>query len=173
MPGCIALGWEEEKKVPKSTLASLALLAVYIGTTLSGNSAPDDIKLFERGGLFMGAFVYYLGLLVMSSKWYSWKKCYEPEKKKVVRQCSPQYLIMQAITICSGLAAFYLGSSYQISSLLAIGGTFFTIYLLEKYYEIPWKGVGWAWSLLGVAFALYFFVGFTGQHANYFVWGIH
>jgi hypothetical protein len=32
--------------------------------------------------------------------------------------------------------------------------------------------VGWAWSLVGVAVALYFFVGFAQQHPQYFVWGI-
>lgn len=172
-PGCIALGWDESKKVPKSTFASLILLIAYVGTILSGTALPEIIKLFETGCLFMGAFVYYLGLLVMSSKWYCRKSQYDPEQKKVVTTKRSPYLLMQAITIASGVAAFYLGSSFHIGTLLGIGGTFFVIYLLEKYYEIPWKGVGWAWSLLGVAVALYFFVGVAGQYPQYFVWGIH
>ncbi len=172
-PGCIALGWDESKKVPKSTLASLVLLIAYVGTVISGNALPEIIKLFETGCLFMGAFVYYLGLLIMSSKWYCRKERYDPEQKKVVRTKRSPYMLMQAITVASGVAAFYLGSSFHIGTLLGIGGTFFVIYFLEKYYEIPWKGVGWAWSLLGVATALYFFVGFAGQYPQYFVWGIH
>ena len=33
-----------------------------------------------------------------------------------------------------------------VGALLGIGGTFFTLYLLEKYFELPWRGVGWAWA---------------------------
>jgi hypothetical protein len=162
VPGCILLGWTSEEQVPKSTLSSLILLVAYVACMVSGQSLPPELMIFERGCIFMGAFVYYLGLLVMSSKLYT-SSAKSPQR----------YMLMQAITILSGIAAFYLGNSFHIPALLGIGGTFFTIYLLEKYYEIPWKGVGWAWSLLGVAAGLYFFVGFAGQHPQYFIWGIH
>jgi hypothetical protein len=166
LPGCIAFGWNKEEQVPKSTLAALLILTPYVATKILSHSAPEFIKLFDTGCVFMGAFVYYLGLLVLSSKWYCCLNVRNHEETGFSR-----YLLMQAMTIASGLAALYLGSTFQIGSLLGIGGTFFTIYLLEKYYEIPWKGVGWAWSLLGVAIALYFFVGFSGQYPQYFVWG--
>ena len=172
LPGCIAIGWEKEKQVPKSTLASLLILTPYVATNILYLSLPEFIRLFDTGCVFMGAFVYYLGLLVISSKWYCRPNPYNPESKKTERKGFSRYFTMQAITIASGLAALYLGSTFKIGSLLGIGGTFFTIYLLEKYYEIPWKGVGWAWSLLGVAIALYFFVGFAGQHPQFFIWGV-
>jgi hypothetical protein len=171
-PGCIAIGWEKEKQVPKSTLASLLILTPYVATNILSSSLPECIRLFDTGCVFMGAFVYYLGLLVISSKWYCCTKAYNPKGKETERKGFSRYFMMQAITIASGLAALYLGSTFKIGSLLGIGGTFFTIYLLEKYYEIPWKGVGWAWSLLGVAIALYFFVGFAGQHPQFFIWGV-
>ncbi len=101
----------------------------------------------------------------MSSKRYGWN-----EKDETTR--FRRYLQMQVVTVISGVAALYLGATSGIGTLLGIGGTFFAIYLLEKYYEIPWSGVGWAWSLVGVAVALYFFVGFAEQHPQYFVWGI-
>jgi hypothetical protein len=69
----------------------------------------------------------------------------------------------------SGIAAFYLGGTFGIGTLLGIGGTFFTLYLLEKYFEIQWRGVGWAWAAIGVAIGLYFFVGFAEQHSRFFV----
>lgn len=171
-PGWIVLGWEKEKQVPKSTLSSLVLLLAYVCTVVSGIHVTENIKLFENGCLFMGAFVYYMGLLVMSSQFYSISEKIDPQTKKVTKRWLTRYLILQAVTIISGLAALYLGSTFHIGALLGIGGTFFVIYLLAKYYELPWKGVGWAWSFLGVALALYFFVGFAGQHAEYFVWGI-
>jgi len=172
LPGCIAIGWEKEKQVPRSTLASLLILTPYVAANILSRSLPEFIRLFDTGCVFMGAFVYYLGLLVLSSKWYCCPKAHNPESKKTERKGFSRYFLMQAITIASGLAALYLGSTFNIGSLLGIGGTFFTIYLLEKYYEIPWNGVGWAWSLLGVAIALYFFVGFAGQHPQFFIWGV-
>jgi hypothetical protein len=166
LPGCIILGWQKNEQVVRSTMASLLILAVYLAVRILPNSVPEFIRLFETGCLFMGAFVYYLGLLVMSNKWYACPKVADGERNV------SRYLLMQVVTIASGFAAFYIGSTFNIGSLLGIGGTFFTIYLLEKYYEIPWKGVGWAWSLLGVALALYFFVGFASQNPQYFIWGI-
>jgi hypothetical protein len=171
-PGCIALGWEKDKQVPKSTLSSLMLLVAYVSIALGGIAVTESMRLFESGCLFMGAFVYYLGLLVMSSQWYSIKEKIDPQTRKVRQEWLIRYFVMQTVTIISGLTALYLGATFHIGALLGIGGTFFVIYLLGKYYEIPWKGVGWAWSCLGVALALYFFVGFAGQHAEYFIWGI-
>lgn len=155
-PGCIMLGWNSDGVIPRTTSASFLILAFYVTAHLTGLSLDPAVKLFETGGLFMGAFVYYLGLLVMSSKFY-------PESED-------RYVFMQLLTIVSGLAAFFIGSTFGVNILLGVGGTFFTIYLLEKYYEIPWSGVGWFWSLLGAALAIYFIVGFAAQHPSYFLW---
>lgn len=162
MPGCIAMGWKEERQVPKSVFSSLIILGAYIALKLSG-MLTGDLALFETGAIFMGAFVYFLGLLVMSNKWYL---------RRGKRGESDRYVVMQMITITSGIAAWYIGSAFGIGALLGVGGTFFTIYLLEKYYELPWKGVGWAWSLLGAAVILYFIVGVASNHPEYFIWGI-
>ena len=169
LPGMILMGWEQENQAPKSTLASLLVLLIGLSTVFTGSATHADIVLFQPGCLFMGAFVYYLGLLVMSSRWYSWQPRLNLEQTRALFK---RYRIMQAITIISGFAAWYLGSTFHIGVLLGVGGTFFTIYLIEKYYEIPWKGVGWIWSSLGISVALYFFVGFAAQHPQYFIWGI-
>jgi hypothetical protein len=174
LPHVVVIGWLENKQVPRSTIASFILLLMYLAMRLSGHELPEAARLFETGGLFMGAFVFYLGLLVMSNKWYHMQTRLNAETKKTTRELDlSAYLILQAITVLFGLIALYVGSTFQIGSLLGIGGTFFTLYLLEKYFEIPWKGVGWSWSLLGIAVFLYFFVGFAGQHPQYFIWGIH
>jgi hypothetical protein len=164
MPGCIALGWETDRQVPRSVFSSLLILGTYVAMKLT-DVMTDDLRLFETGAIFMGAFVYYLGLLVMSNKWYCWSG------KKDSGQAA-RYVALQVLTIVSGVAALYLGSVFHLGALLGIGGTFFAIYALEKYYEIPWKGVGWAWSLLGVASFLYFIVAFANTHSEFFVWGI-
>jgi hypothetical protein len=76
---------------------------------------------------------------------------------------------MQAIVIGSGVAALYIGTVFGLTMLAGVGGTFFYIYVLEKYYEIPWKGVGWAWSTLFLAGILYGFVIFAQRHPQYFI----
>ena len=55
-PGCILLGWETEKG-PRSTISALIILAAYVVIMLNGNAVPADVKLFEPGCLFMGAFI--------------------------------------------------------------------------------------------------------------------
>lgn len=161
MPGCIALGWTSNEQVPKSVVSSAMILIAYV-TMKVNNAVTGDLMLFESGAIFMGAFVYYLGLLIMSSKYYSWRD----------RDGGGHYVWMQIVTIASGVAALYVGSVFGVGALLGVGGTFFTIYLLEKYYELPWDGVGWAWSLVGVATFIYFMVGFANTHSQYFIWGI-
>jgi hypothetical protein len=73
----------------------------------------------------VGTFVYFLGLLIWSSKWYSREKS--------------EYATLQPITIASGMIALYLGAVGQISQLQGIGGTFFFLYVIEKYFELPWS----------------------------------
>lgn len=164
MPGCIALGWTNEKQIPKSVFSSLLILGGYVALKLN-NGLTGDLALFESGAIFMGAFVYFLGLLIMSSKWYVWAGHDDGRNHS-------RYVMLQVITIASGVAAWYFGSAYHIGALLGVGGTFFAIYLLEKYYEMPWKGIGWAWSFLGLAVFLYFLTGVASNHPEYFVWGI-
>ncbi len=164
MPGCVFLGWENDQQVPKSVFSSFIILAAYVFMKLT-HGLNGALALFEPGAIFMGAFVYYLGLLLMSSKWYVWAT----ERN---RSSGSNYILLQFLTIVSGIAALYFGSAFNLGALLGVGGTFFALYLLEKYYEIPWKGVGWFWSLLGVAGILYALVGFANNNPQYFIWGI-
>lgn len=164
-PGCVAMGWKNDAQVPRSVLASLIILAGYVAKKLLGG-LETQAWLFEPGAIFMGAFVYYLGLLVMSNKWYCSSGSSHDSRNRA------RWIGMQVVTITSGILALYFGSVYHMGALLGVGGTFFALYLLEKYYEIPWKGVGWLWSLLGAAVLLYFIVGFANNHSEYFVWGI-
>lgn len=155
IPGCVAMGWLEDDAVPRSTSASLLILFFYFISVL--NPQPY-FTVFQIGFLFMGAFVYYLGLLILSNSYYGRKKY------------GKSYWISQVLTIISGIAAFYIGTVFGVGILLGIGGTFFSIYFLEKYFEIPWKGVGWYWAALGLAAIIYFFVGFAKNNPQYFLW---
>jgi len=164
--GWIAIGFENNSSTFRGTAAAFCLLAIHVVCTLAG-VANDYYELFKPGLNFMGSFVYFLGLLIMGSKWFwEWHSYKDGEKDS---SWKVKYLLMQGIVIGSGVAALYLGTVFGMTMLLGVGGTFFYIYILEKYYEIPWKGVGWAWSTLLLAGILYGFVIFAQRNPQYFI----
>jgi len=160
IPGVVYVGFEDEKVAPRATSSAFLILAFYTLVHITGTT-NQYIDVFKTGAQFMGSFVYFLGILCMSSKWWSWTS-YKQTRLDT-------YLAMQVLAIASGLAALFIGNVYGMGFLLGIGGTLFYLYVLEKYYEIPWKGIGWAWSLLGLAGMLYFGVAFAKLHPEYFL----
>jgi len=155
-PLCVTIGFEKEDSIPRAMLGSLAILIFYITTHVNGTPV-GALAVFSTGALFMGSFVYYLGCLIISSKYYT----------------RDNYAITQLITLVSGVAALYFGATFHLETLLGIGGTFFFLYLIEKYYELPWKDAGWAWSLLGLAGMLYGGSIFAWNHPQYFLFVGH
>jgi hypothetical protein len=155
IPGAAYLGFESEDVIQRSMIASLLMLIGYILLKYLELLQLPYIAVFAYGILFMGSFVYYLGLLIVSSKYY-----FKKNTKK--------YYATQAITIISGVLALFMGSVFEIPTLRGIGGTFFFIYLIEKYYEIPWNKIGWAWSLFGFAIFLYGFSFVVKLYPQYF-----
>jgi hypothetical protein len=167
MPGCVAMGFEKEDNVPRATVASFAILLVYVLTYITGGLEPHMVDgkevyspliYFKTGAIFMGSFVYYLGLLILASQFYNAKK--------------GNYILLQIITIVSGVAAFFFGATFGINALLGVGGTFFVLYLLGKYAELPWKDIGWGWGLLGLAGLLYAAAWIAGKYPEYFLLGL-
>jgi hypothetical protein len=157
IPGVVGTGFVQEDVVPRATVASFLILAVYLVAALAdGLSGP--LAYFQYGALFVGAFGYYLGILILASRYYNARR--------------GNYLLMQGLTIVSGIAAFYIGATWDIATLLGIGGTFFVLYLLQKYTELPWHRIGWAWSLLGIAVILYGAAYFAGKYPEYFLLGL-
>lgn len=160
VPGVVFLGFRDADVIPRTTVAAGVLLAVHVALHCLG-ADPAALAPFRAGMGFLGAFVYLLGLLVMSNLYYA-RRGWPKNRYKV------RYAMMQALTIASGIAALYLGSVYKIETLLGIGGTFFYLYLLEKYYELPWRGIGWAWALLGTGGLLYGFALFAQARPEWF-----
>jgi hypothetical protein len=154
MPWGVYVGWDDDKMIPRGITAGFIALLFYVVTHITGLSSPA-IDVFKPGAHFMGAFVYFLGMLIMSAKWYD--------------GINGKYLLMNGLTIVSGVAALYLGSVFGMGTLLGVGGTLFFLYVLEKYFELPWEGVGWIWAMLFLAIGLYFAVGQMKAHSEYFL----
>lgn len=174
-PFWIAIGFANDSATFRATAAAFVLLAIHVFCTVTGiangydahvyvsimNFGGAEYELFRPGLSFLGSFVYFLGLLIMGSKWFwSWRKAEDGPNL---------YWPMQVVMLVSGVAALYLGSVYNMSMLLGVGGTFFYIYILEKYFEIPWKGAGWAWAALGLSGILYGFVIFAQKNPQFFI----
>lgn len=119
IPFGFAVGWEEKNLVPRATNASFAILVGFVLLKLYGQQTP--LAVFEAGAYFMGAFVGYLGLLIMASKWYD----------------RTMYPLMQVTMIAAGAGAIVVGSILHIGELQKIGGTFLALWVMEKLAEVP------------------------------------
>lgn len=140
----------------KVTIASFAILAAYVVSHVSGQDV-GKLAAFNTGAEWFGTFGYFLGVLCLASKYY---------------YNNPQthfYIPMQVVAVVSGIAALYLGNLFGMPYLRGVGGTFFCLYLIEKYMELPWKGIGWAWAALGLAGMLYGLTIFAQSHPQYFL----
>lgn len=174
IPGCVYLGWDNESKVARSTFAAGLMLTLHVLFTLTG--AAKVMAPFREGMLFLGSFVYFVGLLVMSSRYY-WYTNFEvhqegdgfPKHRWGTNWTG--YWAMQVAVLSSAISAFYFGSVYDMPALLGFSGTVFAVYVLEKYYDLPWKGIGWAWSMLGLGGLLYIIGLMVQAHPQYFLFG--
>ncbi len=154
-PLCYYIGFRKKSIIPRAMAASFLLLLFYIVVRITRIELPY-FDIFSVGVLFMGSFVYFIGLLIVSSKWYKHKD-------------AQHYIVMQLLTIVSGIQALFFGSVWQISQLQGIGGTFFFLYLLEKYFELPWLKKRWAWATLGLSIILYLSSLVIRQYPQYFL----
>ncbi|MGK7921365.1 MAG: hypothetical protein AB4080_15290 [Trichodesmium sp.] len=112
-PLCYMIRFTEKDVIPRAMSASLILLTIYVSSEIANFELPY-IGIFSTGVLFVGTFVYFVGTLIVSTKWYDYGKF------NINR-----YLWLQILTIVSSIAALYIGSVWQVLLLQRIGGTFF------------------------------------------------
>ena len=151
-PLCIGVGFRDEKRyLARGTFGALGLLVAGI---LLDRSSISQLAAFSPGLIGVGAFVYFIGLVIMSSKWVA---------------TSWSYPVMQIVALGSGFAALFLGPVLNLPWLAGVGGTLFCVYLLEKYIEIPWNKIGYAWGTLVFGGLLYGMAVFIHGHPQYFL----
>ncbi len=158
-PSIIFIGFRKDDVILLNIIVSFILLTTYIILKKTELLSISYVLPFAYGTLFIGSFSYYIGLLIYSN-FYFFKIPYGKE-----------YFLIQIITIISGILALWIGSIENIPLLRGIGGTFFVIYLLEKYYEINWSKIGYVWSLLGLAIILYLTALVVRMYPDYFFMG--
>lgn len=136
-PMCTTIGFTEESSVPTSFLTSGILLGFYIYYVINvkqngmlSASVISSIETFEVGILFLCTFVTFLSLILLSSKWF-----HDMESKSYLSK----YISYNIVALLFGLTSFYLGSiNLTLGLFRGVASTFFVLYLMEKYCEIPW-----------------------------------
>lgn len=153
-PLCYCIGFRDDHVMARATAAAAILVATYVSSEMCALILPVQAQLFKFGVLFLGSFVYFTGLLIMSSKYYA--------------KTTSSYFLMQIITVASGIAALLLGFIYNIPTLQKIGGTFFFLYFVEKYSELPWDSSSWPWLSLIFGGLLWGAARFASVYPTYF-----
>ena len=134
LPGIgYAVGFHDEDSLARTTTGGLIVLTAFVLARIF-HSTLSFVNVFEAGAFWCGSFVGYLGLLIVSSRWY---------------QGGRNYALMQVVNIVFGVAALAVGSIFGIGPLRGIGGTFFVLYLIEKPFEIPVESVT-AYAAIGM-----------------------
>ncbi len=126
---CYAIGFKDEAAVPRGTGVAFLLLFFYVGSRAFG--FPDAyLSVFAPAVFFLGSFVFFLGLLILSSKFYR----------------DSSYVVWNAVMLVAAFAAIWLGGVLGVPDLAKMAGSFLVLWALEKWFEIP------AGSVLGYSF---------------------
>ena len=149
------IGFKEKSLIPRTMIVSALLLIFYIIVTINQFPLPY-FNIFEGGVLFISTFVYFIGTLIISNRRY--RKPFDINF----------YWLIQLLVISSGILALLVGSIYDILLLKRIGGTFFFIYVIEKYFDLPWNSKTWAWATFGFSILLYTLALLIKQYPQYF-----
>jgi hypothetical protein len=153
-PLCYFIGFRNKEAIPRTMAASLLLLIIYAGVYILGLRG-SYFDVFAPGVYVMGTLAYFVGVLIVSSRFYV--------------ETRRRWLQMQALAIISGVVALFVGSVWQLEAIQGIGGTFFFLYLIERYLEIPGLGKRWAWALLGLGILLYMASLVITQYPQFFI----
>ncbi|HHP7230409.1 MAG TPA: hypothetical protein ACFCUY_06075, partial [Xenococcaceae cyanobacterium] len=68
-------------------------------------------------------------------------------------------------------SALYVSSVWQIAVLKGVSGTLFSLYAIEKYFELPWTKKTWAWGMFGLSILLYVCVWLIRSYPELFLIG--
>jgi hypothetical protein len=143
------IGFQDDQVTPRATISAFLLIAM--GTLLhTYERVTKRFVSFTDPLLLMGTFVYSIGLLILSSRWYA--RSYRNRDL---------HGLLQWITLFSGLAAIVVAPTLQRPLVQGIGGTMFIIWVLKNYVEIvPWQNKSQAaGSFLGFGLLLYVLAG--------------
>lgn len=123
-PLCYSFGFKDEKSVDAGTAAALMILATYVIAQIFYPNMPQAMAVFTTGAFWLGSLVGYIGLLILSNKWF-------------VEMKEGNYAWMQVVTIALCLSGVAIGVTFGINALAGVAGTISVFYFASKLIEIP------------------------------------
>jgi hypothetical protein len=152
MPLSYAIGFEDEKATNRAGGAGLLICLMLIFERWSG-AAITQLDIFRTGMEWLGPFVFALAILLNSSRW-------NMDTKKT------SYVGMQFMAVAAYAAMIIAGGTFHIDALLNVGSGMLILWLIEKPFEIPNKGLtGLAAIGLGISIVVGGAV-YWAQHHN-------
>lgn len=124
-PLSYAFGYERKAQIPGGTMAALMLLSAYVLAHLFWKDAPMFVRVFMPGALWLGSFVAFIGILILSSSFYD--------------DDDGRFWVMQLVAWVVYGAFGMLGLIYDIVPLPAMALTLFAFYLASKPLDFEWE----------------------------------
>lgn len=145
--GGFVIGFDSEDSAHRCLVASVVLVAVFAAMRIIGVD-PQVLQPFATGAMVLGNVMYFLALLINSSKW---------------RCRGSSYGARQALMGGSLLLAIFVGSVFAMPAMTNTAITFMVLWGMEKETEVKWSG--FAIVVLFANFvALYFIAHYLNTH---------
>lgn len=113
-------------------------------------------EVFQSGVFWIGTDAYFAALAVLAARRYH-------------RNNRGRFIRWQIVSIVSGLTAIFISTYWNIPVMQEIAGTYFLIYILEKYIEIQNWRKHWAWAGLGLGLILYVVALLMNMYPQFFL----
>ena len=126
---CYFIGFSRDELMFRCFLTSFYIQTIFITLKISGSSALY-LDIFAEPFTILGSIVLFLALLIMSSKWFSFRRS---DYYYINNQ---NYIQRQFLMIIFLVAYIYIGSVYGINGMKNTAITFLVLYISEKYVEI-------------------------------------
>lgn len=154
-PLCVFVGFRRRSAIPAAMGAALVLTVTFSAASITGARVPwlgAYVPIFEPAASFVGTFVWFLGGLIVCSRHHR----------------SPNAWAVQGLFLASAAAALLVGSVWGLPYLEKVAGTFFALWLIEKYLELPWRRGHWPWVALGLGALLWGGAWWAARHPTLF-----
>lgn len=137
LPGIYMLGYNDDDAVARGTTASFILLMVFAVLQMMGKTIPY-LTLFADGVWLVAGIIGFLGLLIMSNRWF-WK--FSTKEGRSAERQKLGYISFQVIMVAACVAGLAFGSFFHINAIQKIAGTFLVLWAMEKPFEIAVESI--------------------------------
>jgi hypothetical protein len=139
------------------------LISIYSWIVASQIDINDSIEVFRFGVLYACSFTYYLGCLIISSRFYA--------KGVKASNYVERYILFNMIAIFSFIAGMFFGSIYlPLGVIQKMAGSLFAFWCIEKWIEIDWSDKSWSWGVTGTGALLYALSYFVSNYPEFFLY---